>query len=289
MVNGVDRMIRDAKYAGSWYKGSESTLRKSLKDFFENDKRGPQKVPVLNRNGRREIVGIVSPHAGYIYSGAIAAHAYAELAADGRPEIFIVVGVDHRGYGAAPATVQVDGGWETPLGVAKINTEVAKEIISNSDRIRDSARAHSMEHSLELQIPFLQYVYGEIEFVPVMISSGALSVFQDVGEAIANACKKRNVVLVASTDFTHFESASSAKAQDEKAINAILKLDEEVLYRTVKENGISMCGYGSTSTVIKAARGLGANRAVLLKYGNSGEVSGDYESVVGYGSLKLVK
>ncbi|NVM29279.1 MAG: AmmeMemoRadiSam system protein B [Candidatus Helarchaeota archaeon] len=282
-------MIREAMYSGSWYKGSESALKDSLKKFFEKDKRGPQKSPEVNSNGPRNIVAIVSPHAGYVYSGAIAAHAYADLASDGKPDLFIVVGIDHRGYGAAPASIQTEGGWKTPLGTAKINTETAKKILANSDRISDSARAHSMEHSLELQVPFLQYVYGDISFIPIMLSTGSLAAFQAIGKAIADATKETNVVLIASTDFTHFEPADSAKSQDQKAIDAILKLDEELLYDTVKKNGISMCGYGSTSTVIKAARELGAKEAILLKYGNSGEVSGDYNSVVGYGSLKITK
>lgn len=282
-------MIREAKYAGSWYKGSETALRKTLKEFFEKDERGPKKVTEVVENGPRNIIAIVCPHAGYVYSGAIAAHAYAELAFDGKPDLFIIVGIDHHGYGAALASVQCEGGWQTPLGTAKINSAIANKILSNTQKLKESARAHSMEHSLELQIPFLQYIYGKIEFVPIIISSGGLSVLQELGAAIAKACKEENVVLIASTDFTHFESADSAKAQDQKAINAILKLDEELLYKTVMENGISMCGYGSTSAVIKAARELGAKEAILLKYGNSGEVNGDYHSVVGYGALKIVQ
>lgn len=289
LENGDEKMIREAKYAGSWYAGTESALRETLKRFFEEDERGPKKVPEVNEAGPRNIIAIVSPHAGYTYSGAIAAHAYVELAFDGRPALFIVVGIDHRGAGVAPASIQVEGGWQTPLGLAKINSDVAKKILENSEKIQDSPRAHSYEHSLELQIPFLQYIFGEIEFVPIMISSGSLAVFQEVGSAIAKACQQENVVLIASTDFTHFEPAESAKAQDQKAINAILKLNEELLYKTVRSNGISMCGYGSTSTVIRAARELGAKKAVLLKYGNSGEVSGDYHSVVGYGALKIMK
>ncbi|MFX1294302.1 MAG: AmmeMemoRadiSam system protein B [Promethearchaeota archaeon] len=288
LETGVDFIIREAKYAGNWYRGTESSLRNSLKNFFEKDKRGPQKVPKINVNGPRNIVAIVSPHAGYIYSGAIAAHAFAELAFDGKPDLFIVVGIDHHGYGTAPVSVQCKGGWETPLGVVNINSGIANKILTKSQKITDSARAHSLEHSLELQIPFLQYIYGKVEFVPIMISYGALSVFQEVGVAIAKACEEEDIVLIASTDFTHFESADSAKAQDQKAIDAILKLDEELLYNTVKQNGISMCGFGSTSTVIRAARELGAKKAVLLKYGHSGEVSGDYHSVVGYGALKIV-
>ncbi|TFG05134.1 MAG: AmmeMemoRadiSam system protein B [Promethearchaeota archaeon] len=282
-------MIRDAKFAGSWYDGTESTLRNTLKKFFEVDKRGPKTVPDINPNGSRRIVAVVSPHAGYIYSGAIAAHAFAELAADGKPELFIVVGIDHRGTGTAPASIQTEGAWETPLGAAKINSVIAKKIEANSERIQDSPRAHSFEHSLELQIPFIQYLYGDIEFVPILLSSGALAAFQDVGTAIAQAVKGENVVLIASTDFTHFETAETAKIQDQKAINAILQLDEKMLYETVRQNGISMCGYGSTSAVIKAAWDLGAKNAVLLKYGNSGEVSGDYGNVVGYASLKITK
>ncbi len=282
-------MIREARYAGSWYEGSESGLKNTLKSFFEKDKRGPQKTPEINLNGPRSIVAIVSPHAGYVYSGAIAAHAFAELASDGKPDLFIVVGIDHRGSGTAPASIQANGGWKTPLGTAVIDSKIATQMLANSERIADSGRAHSMEHSLELQIPFLQYVYGDITFIPVMISTGALSAFQDIGKAIAKAVKGLNVALVASTDFTHFEPAASAKQQDQKAIDAILRLDEELLYNTVKKNGITMCGYGSTATVITAARDLGAKEAILLKYGNSGDVSGDNNSVVGYGALKLIR
>ena len=283
-------MIRDARYAGSWYDGSKSSLEKTLSKFFEVDQRGPQKKPEIKEDGPRNIIGIVSPHAGYIYSGAIAAHGFAELAFDGIPDVFIVVGIDHRGYGSAPASIQTEGGWETPFGVANINSDLAKLILSNSSKISDSPKAHSMEHSLELQVPFIQYVFGNnAEIIPIMISSGSLSIFQDVGNAIAEGCKGENVVLIASTDFTHMEPAKDAKEQDQKAIDAILKLDEEMLYNTVKKNRISMCGYGSTSTVIVASKKLGATKAKLLKYGNSGEVSGDNHQVVGYGSLKLEK
>ncbi|MHA1264342.1 MAG: AmmeMemoRadiSam system protein B [Candidatus Helarchaeota archaeon] len=282
-------MIREAKFAGSWYDGSDQSLKKTLKGFFEEDERGPKQIPTVNAEGPRNIIAIVSPHAGYVYCGAIAAHGFLELALDGRPDLFIVVGVDHRGAGAAAASIQTEGGWETPLGIAKIDTKIAKQIDANSSRIVDSPRAHSFEHSLELQIPFLQYIYGDIKFIPIMISTGSLSAFQDIGNAIAKAVKDTNTVLVASTDFTHFETAEHARVQDQKAIDAILQLDEEILYKTVRENAISMCGYGSTATVIKAARELGAKKAVLLKYGNSGEVSGDYGNVVGYGSLKIIK
>ena len=290
IIFGVYHMIREARYAGSWYEGSETRLKENLKTFFETDNRGPKKNPLVNKDGPREIIAIVGPHAGYIYSGAIAAHAYAEVALDGKPDLFIVVGIDHRGVGTSPASIQVEGGWKTPLGTAKINNSVASKILSHSKKIADSSGAHRIEHSLELQLPFIQYIYGnDFEIVPIMISSGSLSVFQDVGHAIAEGCKDENVVLIASTDFTHFETAKDAKAQDQKAIDAILQLNDEMLYNNVKKHGISMCGYGSTSAVIHAAKKLGANKSTLLKYGNSGEVSGDYNSIVGYGSFKITK
>ncbi len=283
-------MIREARYAGSWYDGSESKLKATLKNFFESDDRGPKKSPIINEKGSRNILGIVSPHAGYIYSGAIAAHSYAEVALDGKPDLFIVIGIDHRGAGSAPASIQIEGGWKTPLGTVNINNTIASKILEKSNKILNSPGAHRMEHSLELQVPFIQYIYGnDVEIIPIMISSGSLSIFQDVGNAIAEGCKGENVVLIASTDFTHMEPAEDAKKQDEKAIKAILKLDEQLLYDTVKNHRISMCGYGSTSTVIAASKKLGAKNAILLKYGHSGEVSGDNYQVVGYGSIKLTK
>jgi AmmeMemoRadiSam system protein B len=191
----------------------------------------------------------------------------------------------------AAASTQTEGGWRSPLGTAKINSEVAKEILAAAPRkIQDAPSAHQAEHSLEIQLPFLQYIYGpEIEFVPLMISSGVLADFQEVGHAIAEVCKEKNAVLVASTDFTHFESATCAKNKDQKAIDAILNLDEELLYNTVRENKISMCGYGPTSTVIRAAVELGAKEGTLLRYGNSSEVTGDSSDVVAYASLKIIK
>ena len=283
-------MIREARYAGSWYEGSESGLKETLKKYFETDNRGPKKNPQVNKEGPREIIGIVSPHAGYIYSAAIAAHAYAEVAQDGKPDLFIVVGIDHRGVGTSPASIQVEGGWKTPLGTVKINNSIASKILANSKKIADSPGAHRIEHSLELQVPFIQYIYGdEVEIIPILISSGSLSVFQDVGAAIAEGCKGMNTVLIASTDFTHMESAQEAKEQDQKAINAILELDEGKLYDTVKSNSISMCGYGSTSAVIAASKKMGASKAKLIKYGHSGQVSGDNDQVVGYGSIKIIK
>ena len=151
-------MIREARYAGSWYEGSESRLKETLKTFFETDIRGPKKKPQVNKNGSREIIAVVSPHAGYIYSGAIAAHAYAEVALDGKPDLFIIVGIDHRGVGTSPASIQGEGSWKTPLGSLNINSSIASNILSSSKKIADSPGAHRIEHSLELSHVILYFL-----------------------------------------------------------------------------------------------------------------------------------
>ncbi|NVM05070.1 MAG: AmmeMemoRadiSam system protein B, partial [Candidatus Helarchaeota archaeon] len=156
--------------------------------------------------------------------------------------------------------------------------------------IFENSQIHKGEHSLELQLPFLQYVYGpEIKIVPIMMSSSTFKDFIKIGEALSDAITDKNAVIIASTDFTHFENAEDAKEQDQKAIDAIKKIDGELLFNTVKKNAISMCGYASTSVALIASKILGATKVELLKYANSGETSGDYNSVVGYGSLIISK
>ncbi|NVM04838.1 MAG: AmmeMemoRadiSam system protein B [Candidatus Helarchaeota archaeon] len=278
-------MIRKAAYAGGWYSGTRDGLNNDLQAFFETHKLGPKKKPIVNEKGPREIITVVSPHAGYVYSGAVAANSFAALAEDGKPDLFIIIGVNHRSYTTEPASVQAEGAWETPLGQSSIDTEVAKRICL-SKSIFENSQIHKGEHSLELQLPFLQYIYGpEIKIVPIMMSSSKFEEFVKIGEALADAITGKNAVIIASTDFTHFEHADDAKKQDQKAIDAIIKIDGELLFNTVKKNAISMCGYASTSVALIASKILGATKVELLKYANSGETSGDYNSVVGYASL----
>ncbi|MHA1298079.1 MAG: AmmeMemoRadiSam system protein B [Candidatus Helarchaeota archaeon] len=282
-------MIRKASFAGSWYSGNETKLREDIKNFFENHKLGPKIQPIVNENGERKIITVVSPHAGYVYSGAIAAHGFAALAKDGRPDLFIIIGVNHSAYTTEAASVHTEGKWETPLGTSEIDSEVANKLCENN-LIFKNAQIHIREHSLELQLPFLQYVYGEnIKIVPIMMTSSKISDFKSIGETLADVISNKNAVIIASTDFTHFEPGDDAKEQDQKAIEAIKKIDGELLVNTVKKHAISMCGYASTSVALIASKRLGANKVVLLKYANSGDTTGDYGSVVGYGSLIVTK
>lgn len=282
-------MIREAAFAGSWYPGNANELNREMKNFFETHKLGPKKEPIVNEEGAREIISIISPHAGYFYSGAVAANGYCALADDGRPDLFIIIGINHHTYTVEPASVQTSGKWNTPLGQAIIDSEIAKKILKK-DFIFDNSSIHRQEHSLELQLPFIQYVFGpDVNIVPIIISASNFKAFKVIGESVASAIVDKNVVIIASTDLTHFESAEDAKEQDQKAISAIKELDAELLFNTVKENAISMCGYGSTSAALIASKELGATKVELLKYANSGDTSGDYNNVVGYGSLIISK
>ncbi|MHA1377532.1 MAG: AmmeMemoRadiSam system protein B [Candidatus Helarchaeota archaeon] len=282
-------MIRKASFAGSWYSGSREKLKEDMQNFFEKHKLGPKTKPIVNENGERKIITVISPHAGYVYSGAVAANGFAALAKDGRPDLFVIIGVNHSTYTTEPASEYVEGEWETPFGSSKIDSEVAKKLCENK-LIFNNAQIHKREHSLELQLPFLQYVYGtNIKIVPIMMTSSKFADYKIIGETLADTISNKNAVIIASTDFTHFESGDFARSQDQKAINAIKKIDGELLFKTVRENSISMCGYASTSVALIASKKLGANNVELLKYANSGDITGDYNSVVGYGSLIITK
>ncbi len=289
MNGGLIEMIRNAAFAGSWYSGNKDRLNKDLQNFFETHKLGPKKKPIINESGERKIIVVVSPHAGYVYSGAVAAHGYAALANDGKPNLFVIIGVNHSAYTTEPASVQVKGEWETPLGSSVIDSDVAKKLCEN-EFIFDNSTIHKREHSLELQLPFLQYIYGpDIKIVPMMMSSSKISDYKSIGETLADSLSGKNAVIIASTDFTHFEPAEDARMQDEKALDAIKKIDGNLLFETVRKHSISMCGYASTAVALIASKKLGATEVKLLKYANSGDTSGDYGSVVGYGSLIVFK
>ena len=279
--------IRKPYVAGTFYEGDRNSLLKRLEWCFKHEL-GPGKLPEVNENGERKIVTLVSPHAGYMYSGPVAANGFYQLAQDGKPELFIVIGPNHRGLGAS-ISVMVEGAWETPLGTVKINEEIARKIVEKCKYAEEDDSGHMFEHSLEVQIPFLQYVYGSFEFVPICINLQTLSVSKDLGQAIASALQGVDGVIIASTDFTHYEPQESASKKDSKAIEAITKLDEEALFETVSKYRVSMCGYGVVASAIVASKLLGAKEGVLIKYATSGDITRDYSQVVGYAAIKLIR
>ena len=235
------------------------------------------------------MVGLVVPHAGYLASGPVAAHAYYQLAKDGKPDVIVIFGPNHTGRGSALAVMN-EGVWRTPLGDVEIDTETANQIVKASTIIDVDEMAHAYEHSIELQLPFLQYLYGsDFKFVPICFMMQDLESSREVGKATAEALRGKNALVIASTDMTHYEPQERAEKKDKMAIDAALKMDETQYYHNVEAYDISTCGYGPTIAAITAAKELGAKKAQLLCYKTSGDILGDRSAVVGYAAIAFTK
>lgn len=280
--------VRHPAVAGSWYAGAPEALRAQLENCFTHTL-GPNKLPKVAKKGPRNIVGLVCPHAGYMYSGPVAAHSYYQLAMDGKPDVIVIFSPNHTGRGSALSLMN-EGAWRTPLGDVEIDAETANKILRESRIIDVDEEAHAYEHSIELQLPFLQYLYGStFKFVPICFLMQDLESSRVVGQATAKALSGKNALVIASTDMTHYEPQEKAERNDRAAIDAALKLDEEQYNFAVELHGISTCGYGPTMAAITASKLLGAKKAQLLCYKTSGDVTGDYSSVVGYASISFTK
>jgi len=268
-------MNRQPAVAGHFYPGTAEALKRQVQEFI---------VPAE----KTRALGILSPHAGLIYSGRVAGAVYSSI---DLPDTFVLIGPNHTGLGAR-VSIMCEGIWETPLGAVGIDEPLARSILSRSPRIQEDSLAHLREHSLEVQLPFLQYFKKRFTIVPIQMLDTRLETCLEVGRAVGEAIKEgmrderpSNALIVASSDMSHYESAASAKEKDFKAIQNILSLDPEGLHNTVKKHGITMCGYGPAVAMLTACKILGASEAKLVKYANSGEVSGDYEQVVGYAGI----
>jgi len=280
--------VRRPCQAGAFYEGSAEPLKRQIKDCFLH-KIGPGKIPEIVKAGPRRIIGLVCPHAGYMFSGPVASHAYYELALDGRPDVVVVFGPNHTGYGSALAVMN-DGFWRTPLGDVEVDGETANQIVHVSRIVDADESAHSFEHSIEVQLPFLQYLYGsQFKIVPVCFLMQDLSSAREVGQAVAKILTGKNAVIIASSDMTHYEPQQRAEKKDMSALEAVEEMDEAKFYSIVETNRISACGYGPITALIAAAKVLGAKEAKLLCYKTSGDIVGDYSSVVGYAAVCFKK
>ena len=228
-------------------------------------------------------IGAVVPHAGYMYSGRVAAAVYARVEF---PETFVILGPNHTGLGSG-AAIMTYGQWETPLGQVQIDQELGKAILANSSVLEEDHLGHLREHSIEVQLPFLQYFNRLFGFVPICLFSHEYAVCQEVGQAVAKAVREsaKRVLIVASTDMSHYVSRDEAGAKDRKAIDAILALDPEGLHRVVRREGISMCGFHPTTAMLLAAKSLGATRVELVMYTDSGDMTHNLDEVVAYAGL----
>ncbi|MHB1001099.1 MAG: AmmeMemoRadiSam system protein B [Armatimonadota bacterium] len=288
--------IREPAVAGQFYQGQASRLRAEVEASFLGPG-GPGQLPKPVKPGVRRIAALVSPHAGLIYSGSTAACGYYRLAEDGLPDTVVIIGPNHRSFYPAVA-LSNDTAWRTPLGTVSLDIDVVREIASVYPDAEVSLPAHYAEHSLEVQLPFLQYIAQaadtKLKIVPVLIGGAAMSTPEreadlayELGNVIASALSGRDAVVIASTDFSHYESSESARSKDSQAIEQILRLDERGLLDTVADLDISMCGALPTAITISASKKHGAVSATRLTYRNSGDVTGDYREVVGYASIEI--
>jgi len=278
---GYPVKIRKAVVAGMFYAGTARELREQIEWCYKHEL-GPGSMPKVNDKGPREIVAIVAPHAGYYYSGPVAAHAYKELADDGIFDTAVILGPNHTGHGY-PVSLWTGAVWNTPLGEVEINEKLAQRLLG--EVIKADETAHIHEHSIEVQLPWLQHLYKRVKIVPIAMLAQDLETARTVGKAIAQAGD--NLVIIASSDFTHYEPHSVAEEKDGAVIEAIVGLDEEELYKQCELLDCTMCGYGPVASAIVAAKEMKAKRANLLKYATSGDTSGDFSRVVGYGSIAI--
>jgi AmmeMemoRadiSam system protein B len=280
---------------GQFYAASENDLKAQIESCYTHQL-GPGKVPKLTKKPKRQVKGLVVPHAGYPYSGPIAAHSYYKLAEDGFPETFIIIGPNHSGFGSMVALTTED--FKMPFGDVKIDQPLAKRLWKGI--IDNDLKAHEHEHSIEVQLPFLQYINRDFKFVPITLAMQDFKTSTEVGEIISQAIKEiaRDVVVIASSDFTHcglmygqvppsgLNAGGWAAKQDKKAINAILGLDTKGLLKSVRQFDITMCGYGPIIAMLTATKKLNASKANLLKYASSYDIH-PADSAVGYGAIVI--
>ena len=278
--------IRRPAVAGMFYEWAADALKVQVESCFLHSF-GPKKLPKVNMDGPREIVGLVCPHAGYFYSGSVAANAYFSLAADGKPDTVVILGPNHTGYGSGLAVVK-EGFWRTPFGDVAIDKAVAEDLLQQTSVLDVDDVAHSQEHSIEVQLPFLQYLYDdEFKFVPICFLMQDLESAREIGKALAAILRNRNAVVIASSDFTHYESQAEVEKKDFAALNAVEALDEHKFYTVLENQNISACGYAPIGVLITYAKASGVRRVELLSHQTSGDITGDKSSVVGYAAVSF--
>ena len=266
-------MIREPVVAGQFYSRNPQTLRRTIESFFS----APDAL--------LEAKAVVSPHAGYVYSGAVAGAVFSSVHL---PGFFVILGPNHTGRGA-PLALAPAGEWRTPLGAVSISDELNRSLLAECPLLREDSVAHAREHSLEVQLPFLQILSPGFRFAAVCVGTGAYGDLVSLGRALARVIRSAPgpVLVVSSSDMTHYEPADTASRKDNLAIGRILDLDPEGLYNVVRKEGVTMCGFAPTVAALEACLHLGAKAGKLIRYANSGDASGDYASVVGYAGLAV--
>jgi AmmeMemoRadiSam system protein B len=267
---------RQPAVAGTFYEGDPGRLAAQVQACFAENG---------DVEGGETFIGAVVPHAGLMYSGHVAAAFYAQAEL---PRRFIILCPNHTGFGHF-AAINRQGSWRTPLGDVSIDTPLADALMQQSALLADDDRAHAREHSLEVQLPFLQQLLGDFTFVPLCLGANRYDYCEEIGNAVATviAAAGEPVGILASSDLNHYEDQKTTLRKDHLAIDEVLKLDPHGLWRAVEESDISMCGFIPTTAMMIAATKLGAKQARLIKHATSGDVNGDYSHVVGYAAIAI--
>ena len=263
--------VRTPAVAGRFYPGRADELLCEIREFSSP------------RTALITAIGCVAPHAGYIYSGGVAGAVYSRMEI---PEHCVILCPNHTGRGL-PLSVMAGTAWQTPLGQVEPDPELADRLMQRFPALEEDDTAHRSEHAIEVQLPFLQARQPKLKILPIVIGTGNFEALRGLGEALADviAAQTEKVLIVASSDMNHYESDAITRVKDRKAIERVLALDARGLWETVTTQDISMCGFGPTTVMLTAAKRLGATSATLVKYATSGEVSGDFDQVVGYAGI----
>ncbi|MGD0506532.1 MAG: AmmeMemoRadiSam system protein B [Terriglobales bacterium] len=269
--------LRSPAVAGRFYPGRTDELLRDVRKYTSSVE-----------TGRIAAIGCVAPHAGYVYSGSVAGAVYARLEI---PERCVILCPNHTGKGRALA-VMANTTWQTPLGEVAADADLGARLLGRYPALEEDSAAHRGEHAIEVQLPFLQAQRPKLKIVPIAIGTSNFDVLRGLGEALADAIaelqeegREEKVLIIASSDMNHYEPDAVTRVKDHKAIERVLAMDARGLWEVVMEEDISMCGFGPTTVMLTAAKLLGATSATLVKYATSGDVSGDYEAVVGYAGI----
>ena len=270
--------IRPSAVAGSWYPGSAAALTRAVDEYLS--RAGDAAAAHLER-----LVALVAPHAGLTYSGSVAACAYRLLPLHVF-DVVVLVGPSHF-VAFDGVAIYPKGGFRTPLGTALIAEDCAADIVAATPIVREHSAAHAREHSLEMQLPFVQHLAPNVPIVPLVMGLQTAATARALGDALAAALRNRRALLVASTDLSHYQDVATAARLDHVVVDHVSRFDADGLQRALDRNPNHACGGGPTVAVMRAARALGARDALVLKYADSGDVSGDKSSVVGYMAAAL--
>lgn len=283
-----DLKIRYPTQSGRFYEADSELLRNQIEKCFLHHL-GPGKIPTISNKTSCDLIGLVCPHAGYMFSGPIAAHAYYSLALAGKPDTIIILGPNHTGYGSAVSLMNY-GQWQTPLGNVKIDSEIANVIVNQTQIVDIDELAHRFEHSIEVQLPFLQYLFkSNFKFVPICLQMQDLATISELGTTLAKVLCSNNAIIIASSDMTHYQPHEETLIKDIEALRAVEELNEKKFYSILESRNISACGFGPIATLIIVTKKLNGKNAKLLCYKTSGDITNDYSSVVGYAAMSFQK